>query len=70
MATKARRHQNDVNKDAADPMVYPSIDYNVLRSLVTAVTMGKLNAISNAMVPVATTPMTTMYYSSINPYYQ
>ena len=70
METKARRHQNDANKDAADPTMDPSIDSDVLRSLVMDVTMERLTAISNAMVPVAATPMTTTYYSAINPYDQ
>ena len=55
MATKAQRHQNDANKDAADPTVDLSIDSDVLRSLVMDVTMEILTAISDTMIPVAAT---------------
>ena len=60
MSTRAQRHQNDGDKDAAAP----AIASNVL----TAVTKSMMTAIANATIPVATTPKTITYFSAIDPY--
>ena len=61
MVTIPQRNQGDGDKYTAAT----AIASNVLRSLVTAVTKAMTTAIANAMVPVAATPNTITYSSSI-----
>ena len=59
-----RRNQGDRDKDAAAL----EISFNVIRSLVTAVTKAMKNFTANAMVPVSVTPKTITYFSAIDLY--
>ena len=64
MAKRARINRGNGDEDTESP----SITYDVLRSLVMAVTQVMTTTIANVTVPVIVTPKTINYSSDIDPY--
>ena len=64
MEKRSHRQKKGRNKDAAAQ----AINYDVLKSFITAVNTVMTTTIARKMLPVAATPNTTTYSSAINPY--
>ena len=64
MEKKSHRQQKGGNKDAAAQ----TINYDVLKSFITAMNTVMTTTIAKKILPVVATPNTSMYSSAINPY--